>query len=308
MSKTDQLFRTVCLACASLIGLLMLSIFIQLGINSGDAWSRFGIGFLWSDSWDPVAKEYGALPNILGTPLTTVIALVLALPLSFVSAMYVVDSPPWVNRTLSQAMDLLAAIPSVIYGMWGLFVLAPLMQEYVQPFLAETLGLEKVPVISAILGKDYNGFGFLTAGLILALMILPYMSAIMRDVFKMTPPMLRESAFGIGCTKLEAARDVIVKYGIRGILGGVFIGLGRALGETMAVLFVIGNMMDMPHGIFSSGTTIAATLANNFAEADGLQRSTLFALGLILLIMSFGIQVFAQYYLFATGAKRGEEH
>lgn len=308
MSKTDQLFRTVCLACASLIGLLMLSIFIQLGINSGDAWSRFGIGFLWSDSWDPVAKEYGALPNILGTLLTTVIALVLALPLSFVSAMYVVDSPPWVNRTLSQAMDLLAAIPSVIYGMWGLFVLAPLMQEYVQPFLAETLGLEKVPVISVILGKDYNGFGFLTAGLILALMILPYMSAIMRDVFKMTPPMLRESAFGIGCTKLEAARDVIVKYGIRGILGGVFIGLGRALGETMAVLFVIGNMMDMPHGIFSSGTTIAATLANNFAEADGLQRSTLFALGLILLIMSFGIQVFAQYYLFATGAKRGEEH
>ena len=307
MFKTDQLFKAVCLACASLIGLLMLGIFIQLGINSGETWSRFGLGFLWSESWDPVTEEYGALPNILGTILTTVIALVLALPLSFVAAMFVVDAPPWINKSLSQAMDLLAAIPSVIYGMWGLFVLAPLMQDYVQPFLAETLGLAEIPVFSAILGPDYNGFGFLTAGLILSLMILPYMSAIMRDVFKMTPPMLRESAFGVGCTKLEAARDVVVKYGIRGILGGVFIGLGRALGETMAVLFVIGNMMEMPNGIFSSGTTIAATLANNFAEADGLQRSTLFALGLILLTMSFAIQVFAQYYLYATSAKRGEE-
>lgn len=307
MFKTDKIFKIVCLGCASLIGLLMLGVFIQLGVNSADAWDKFGIGFLWSEEWDPVDNKYGAWPNIAGTLMTTTVALAIALPLSFVSALYLVEAPGWVNKTLSQAIDLLAAIPSVIYGMWGLFVLAPLMQEYVQPFLADTLGLAHLPVVGWLLGKDYNGFGFLTAGLILSLMILPYMCAIMRDVFKMTPPMLRESAYGVGCTKWEAAKDVIVKYGIRGILGGVFIGLGRALGETMAVLFVIGNMMEMPEGLFSSGTTIAATLANNFAEAEGLQKSTLFALGLILLAMSFGIQVFAQYYLHATSAKRGEE-
>lgn len=307
MFKTDKIFKIVCLGCASLIGLLMLGVFIQLGVNSADTWDKFGIGFLWSEEWDPVDDKYGAWPNIAGTLMTTGVSLAIALPLSFVSALYLVEAPGWVNKTLSQAIDLLAAIPSVIYGMWGLFVLAPLMQEYVQPFLADTLGLAQMPVFGWLLGEDYNGFGFLTAGLILSLMILPYMCAIMRDVFRMTPPMLRESAYGVGCTKWEAAKDVIVKYGIRGILGGVFIGLGRALGETMAVLFVIGNMMEMPEGLFSSGTTIAATLANNFAEADGLQKSTLFALGLILLAMSFGIQVFAQYYLHATSAKRGEE-
>ena len=305
----DSWFKTFCLGCACLVGLLMLGFFVQLAVNSSEAWSQFGFGFLWSGEWDPVAEKFGALPSIAGTLLTTIIALAVALPLSFVSALYLTDAPPAVGRILSQAIDLLAAIPSVIYGMWGLFVLAPLMQDYVQPFFAETLDLENVPVLGALLVGDYgfSGFGFFTAGLILALMILPYVCAIMRDVFKMTPAVLRESAYGIGCTKWECAKDIVVKYGIRGLLGGVFIGLGRALGETMAVLFVIGNMMEVPTALFDSGTTIAATLANNFAEADGLQRSALFALGLILLAMSFGIQVLAQYYLQLTSAKRGEK-
>lgn len=305
----DSFFKTFCLGCACLIGLLMLSFFVQLFVNSNEAWMQFGFGFLTSTEWDPVAEKFGALPSIAGTLLTTAIALAVALPLAFVSALYLTDAPPLLGRVLSQAIDLLAAIPSVIYGMWGLFVLAPIMQDYVQPFLAETLDLENVPVLGGYLVGEYgfNGFGFFTAGLILALMILPYICAIMRDVFKMTPSVLRESAYGIGCTKWECAKDIVMQYGIRGILGGVFIGLGRALGETMAVLFVIGNIMDVPAALFDSGTTIAATLANNFAEADGLQRSALFALGLVLLAMSFGIQVFAQYYLHFTSAKRGEK-
>lgn len=306
MQRTDRYFRIFCLGCAALSGLLMLGIFIQLGLHSAAAWQKFGIGFLSSSEWDPAQELYGAWPNIAGTLLTTALALIIALPLSFVAALFLAETPGWLARPLSQGVDLLAAIPSVIYGMWGLFILAPLMQEHVQPFLAETLGLSRMPGGRWLLGADYNGFGFLTAGVILSLMILPYMSAIMRDVFSMTPPMLRESAYGLGCTRWETTRDVVVRYGIRGILGGVFIGMGRALGETMAVLFVIGNMMETPQGVFSSGTTIAATLANNFAESDGIQQSSLFALGLILLLMSFGIQAAAQYYLHLTSAKRGE--
>lgn len=300
--KTDSLFKKICLVCAGTIGALMLAFFVQLFISSFDIWREFGLGFLISEEWNPVDNRYGALPSIAGTLLTTAIALAIALPLAFACALYLTDARPAIGATLGHAIDLLAAIPSVIYGMWGLFVLAPLMQEYVQPFMVDTLHLGKIPFI----GDEFNGFGIFTAGLILAIMILPYISAIMRDVFQMTPPMLRESAFGVGCTKWETAKDVVLKYGIRGILGGVFIGLGRALGETMAVLFVIGNMMEMPENIFSGSTTIASTLANNFAEADGMQRSALFALGLILLAMSFGIQVLAQYYLHASAAKRGE--
>lgn len=306
MQRTDQYFKRFCQFCAALAGLLMLGIFLQLCLHSAEAWQRFGPGFLWSDEWDPARDLYGAWPNIAGTLLTTALALLISIPLSFVAALFLTEVPGWLGKPLSQGVDLLAAIPSVIYGMWGLFVLAPLMQEYVQPFLADTLGLLSLPGGTWLLGEDYNGFGFLTAGVILALMILPYMSAIMRDVFRMTPPMLRESAYGVGCTRWETTRDVVVRYGIRGILGGIFIGMGRALGETMAVLFVIGNIMETPSGLFSSGTTIAATLANNFAEADGLQKSALFALGLILLLLSFGIQVSAQYYLHLTGARRGE--
>ena len=234
----------------------------------------------------------------------------LAIPLALAVALFITEVPDWLSHPLSHCIDLLAAIPSVIYGMWGLFVLVPLMQEQVQPFLAETLGLIHLPGGAWLLGEEGygSGFGFLTAGVILALMVLPYISAVMRDVLRMTPPMLRESAYGLGCTRLEVTRDVVARYGIRGIIGGIFIGLGRALGETMAVLFVIGNLMESPAGLYSCGTTIAATLANNFAEATGLQQSALFALGLVLLLMSFGIQLLTRYYLGRTAARRGENH
>ncbi len=298
----DRHFRRLCFAAAALTVVLLGAFLVQLGVGAYPALREFGIGSLTGTEWDPVANRYGALPAITGTLLTTVLALALALPPAFVTALALVDAPRAVGEVLSQALDLLAAIPSVIYGMWGLFVLVPLMQEVVQPFLSETLRLGRIPFF----GTDGNGFGFLTASLILALMILPYISAVMRNVFRMTPPMLRESAYGIGCTRWETARDIVMRYGIRGLLGGVFIGLGRALGETMAVLFVIGNLVELPENLYAGGTTIAATLANNFAEADGILRSVLFALGLILLLLSLGVQIFAQYYLALTGAKRGE--
>lgn len=307
MFKSDSLFKWLCLVSASIIGILMLGFFIQLTVSSSEIWQTYGLGFLVSRDWDPVNDHYGALPSIVGTLVTTAISLLIALPLAFSAALYLVDARPLVGEILGHAIDLLAAIPSIIYGMWGLFVLAPLMQDYVEPFLVETLKLNTLPVVGKYVGSDYNGFGLLTAGIILSIMILPYICAILRDVFLMTPPMLRESAYGIGCTKWETAKDIILRYGIRGILGAVFIGLGRALGETMAVLFVIGNIMDMPENLLSGATTIASTLANNFPEADGLQRSALFALGLVLLVMSFSIQILAQYYLHATSAKRGEE-
>ena len=308
MRYTDTIFRTICQSGAVLALLLVVGLLGQLCIHSADAWQHFGLSFLWGENWDPAVDDYGALPHILGTLLTTFIALLLAIPLSFAVALTITETPDWLNRPLSHGVDLLAAIPSVIYGMWGLFVLVPLMQDYVQPFLSETLGLIHLPGGEWLLGEEGcgSGFGFLSAGVILALMVLPYMCAVMRDVFRMIPPMLRESAYGLGCTRLEVTRDVVARYGIRGIIGGIFIGMGRALGETMAVLFVIGNLMESPAGLYSCGTTIAATLANNFAEATGLQQSALFALGLVLLVMSFGIQLITRYYLRLTGAKRGE--
>lgn len=301
--KSDSVFKTACLCCGAVMLLLMAGFFIQLLWAGSEAWSKFGLEFLISSSWDPAAEKFGALPSIIGTLVTTSIALLIALPLAFAAALFIVDAPKKIGMVLGYAVDLLTAIPSVIYGMWGLFVLAPLMQQYVQPFMVNTLHLDKLPFVNS----NFNGFGLFTAGVILSVMILPYICAVLRDVLQMTPAVLKEAAYGIGCTKLEASKDIILRYGIRGVLGGIFIGLGRALGETMAVLFVIGNMMTMPKGIFDSATTISSTLANNFAEADGMQRSVLFALGVILLLMCLAIQIVSQWFLHATRAKRGEK-
>ncbi len=299
----DRMFMILTLLCTFIPLVVAAGFFILLGGSSSEAFRTFGFKFILSTQWDPVQQLYGALPAISGTLVTTVIAVGIAAPLGFITALFLVNAPKWLGYPLSQALDLLAAIPSIIYGMWGLFVLAPVMQDYIQPFLADTLCLGKVPFF----GEDYNGFGFLTAGLILALMILPYICAVMRDVFRMTPAPLQEAAYGIGCTSWEVASHIILRYGIRGIFGAVFIGLGRALGETMAVLFVIGGVAELPTSLFGSGTTIAATLANNFNEADGLLRSVLFALGLILMLLSLSVQAVAQLYLKNMDRKRGEK-
>ena len=299
----DRTFMIVTLLCAWIPLAAAVGFLILLGGNSIEAFRTFGLRFIFSSQWDPVQQLYGALPAISGTLVTTVIAIGIAAPLGFITALFLTNAPPWLGQPLSQALDLLAAIPSIIYGMWGLFVLVPVMQDYVQPFLADTLHLKSVPLF----GNDYNGFGFLTAGLILALMVLPYICAVMRDVFRMTPAPLKEAAYGIGCTSWEVASSIVLRYGIRGIFGAVFIGLGRALGETMAVLFVIGGTAGLPSSLFGSGTTIAATLANNFNEADGLLRSVLFALGLILMLLSLSVQAAAQLYLKNMDKKRGEK-
>ncbi|MDD2404447.1 MAG: phosphate ABC transporter permease subunit PstC [Victivallaceae bacterium] len=291
----DRVFKYTAIAGAIPVLLLMVGFLIQLCWNAWPAFREFGFNFLISVKWDPVAGEYGALPAITGTITTTAIALAIAIPLSFTTALFLVDAPGWLGTPLSHAIDLLAAIPSIIYGMWGLFVLIPFMQLYIQPRLAW------IP----FMGEDYNGFGFATSGLILALMIMPFICAIMRDVFRMVPSVLREAVHGIGATRWETAFDVTMRYGKRGLLGGIFVGLGRAVGETMAVLFVIGNIHELPRTLFGSGTTIASTLAANFAEAEGMFRSVLFALGLVLLLMSFGVQIVAQWWLIYAVKKSG---
>ncbi|MDD5699041.1 MAG: phosphate ABC transporter permease subunit PstC [Victivallaceae bacterium] len=300
----DRLFRVLTAGAAWLAMLLLVGLVGQLFYCAMPAVRRFGFRFLVASEWDPVNNIYGALPAVTGTLVTTAIAIVIAVPISFIVAMYLVESAPhWLSVPISHTLDLLAAIPSIIYGMWGLFVFVPFMQTYIQPLLADRLGLKHL----AFFGPEYNGFGFLTAGIILALMILPFICAVMRDVFRLVPNVLRESAFGAGATHWEVTYDIALKYGARGLLGAVFLGLGRAVGETMAILFVIGNVQNLPRSLFGSGTTIAATLANNFGEAEGILKSSLFELGLILLLTALGIQVLAQLWLNRIRKQMGEQ-
>jgi phosphate transport system permease protein len=300
---SDRIFKLITLLCALLVVALMGGFLIQLFWYSMPSIKQFGFSFLISTEWDPVKNIFGALPSIIGTFITTFIAVIIAVPISFIVAMFLIESAPWYIKTpVSYALDLLAAIPSIIFGMWGLFVFVPFMQDYIQPFLAESLHLKSIPIF----GDAYNGFGFLTAGLILALMILPFICAVMRDVFAMVPAVLKESAFGAGATSWEVAMGITMKYGARGMLGALFLGLGRAVGETMAVLFIIGNSQNLSYSLFAGGTTIAATLANNFAEADGIFMSSLFELGLILLAISFFIQIIGQLWLNQVSRTMGE--
>lgn len=275
--STDTVFKSICFAGVTAGLLLAVALIAELGFASAGIWKAEGIKFIFSADWDPSSGTFGAGGAIVGTLATTALALVIAVPLAFAAALFVNDAPPWANRPLAHALDLLAAIPSVIYGMWGLFVLCPLLQD----------GL-------AALGIETTGFGLLPAALVLALMVLPYISAVMRDVLAQAPVALAESAMGVGCTRWEAVWHVIVRSQRRGIIGGILIGLGRALGETMAVLFVCGGVNAIPTGLFDGCTTIAATLANDFAEADGLHKSALFGLGAVLLVLEFGIQIITQ--------------
>jgi phosphate transport system permease protein len=278
----------------------MVGFFIQLFRQAIPAMGKFGFSFLISTNWDPVKLDFGAAPAIFGTLLTSAIALGTAVPLSFILAMFLVETAPqWLSRIMETAIDMLAAIPSIIYGMWGLFVLVPIM-ETLRNFVCKTMGLEKFSIFSG-----NGGFSYLTAGLVLSLMILPFICAVMRDVLRMTPPVLKESAYGIGATTSEVTFHITMRYGMQGMTGAVFLGLGRAVGETMAVLFVIGNVPKVTASLFAPGTTIASQLANDFGEAEGIFQSTLFELGLILLSMSFLIQVAGQLWLNRVRASSG---
>ncbi len=289
----DPLFRWVTAAAATLVLLLVLGIGVELTRHATRSMEAFGLGFLTSEAWNPAKSQFGAAASIYGTLISTLIALLLAVPMSLVIALFLVElAPPRVSRIVGQGIELLAAIPSIIYGMWGLFVLAPVMSEHVQPAMGGALGslpLFKGPPL---------GIGLLTAGVILALMILPFVTAVMRDVFQMVPGVLKESAYGMGATTWEVTRQVTLPFGIHGLTGAVFLGLGRAIGETMAVTFVIGNRHHISSSLFSSGTSIASTLANEFTEAaEPLYRSALVELGFVLLLITLGVQVVAQLWL-----------
>ncbi len=278
--SVDRLFKSICFAGVAAGLVLAVALILELGFASAPVWKESGLKFIFSSEWDPGTGVFGAGGAIVGTLATTIVALVIAVPLAFAAALFVNAAPPSISKPLAHALDLLAAIPSVIYGMWGLFVLCPLLQE----------GF-------AAVGIETTGFGLLAASLVLALMVLPYVSAVMRDVLAQAPVALEESAMGVGCTRWEAVWDVLVKSQRRGIVGGILIGLGRALGETMAVLFVCGGVNALPTGLLDGCTTIAATLANDFAEADGLHKSALFGLGAVLLALEFGIQVITQFLI-----------
>jgi len=301
----DFLFHKLTLSFALLVLLVLAGIILSLATGAWPALKQFGPAFLTTVEWDPVNDNYGALIAIVGTLATSVIALLIAFPLSFGIAVFLTEiCPVWLRRPLGTAVELLAGVPSIIYGMWGLFVFAPFFGDHVQPFLSSTLG--QLPMIGKLFSGPNMGIGILAAGLILAVMIIPFIASVMRDVFEVVPPVLKESAYGLGCTKWEVVRKVVLPYTKNGVVGGVMLGLGRALGETMAVTFVIGNAHKLSWSLFAAGNSIASTLANEFAEAEsGLHVSSLFALGLILFVITFIVLAAAKLMLAGMQRKEG---
>ena len=300
----DFLFHKVTLLFSVLVLLALAGILVSLLVSAWPAFHKFGIGFIWRVEWDIINEEFGAMIAIYGTLVSSVIALLLAVPLAFGIAVFLTETCPlWLRRPLGTAIELLAAVPSIIYGMFGLFIFAPLFAEYGQPALQSTLG--QMPLIGPLFGGAMNGIGLLAAGIILAFMILPFIAAVMRDVFEIVPPILRESAYGLGCTTGEVVRYIVLPYTQKGVIGGIMLGLGRALGETMAVTFVIGNSQRLSESLFAPGTSIASTLANEFGEADDFHLSTLFALGFLLFVITFLVLSIAKIMILRSEKAQG---
>ncbi|MGO4440633.1 phosphate ABC transporter permease subunit PstC [Rhizobium sp. RAF56] len=292
----DRIFYFMTLGSAVLVVLLLLAILAVLVIDALPTFQAFGLSFLWGTKWSVPADIYGAVPAVVGTLVSSVIAMLIAVPLGIGIAIFLTElCPGSLRRPISTAIELLAGVPSIIYGIVGLFILVPLMQTYILPFLIMTVG--QAPVIGPLFQPPAPGVGLLTASLVLAVMILPFITAISRDVFGTVPPMLRESAYGLGMTTWEVARNILIPYTRRGLVGGIMLGLGRALGETMAVTFVVGSVSRLQASIISPGTTISAQIANNFGDADGLQFSSLMALGLLLFVLSFGVLALARWMI-----------
>ena len=293
----DVAFRQVTRAAAFGVLLLLGAVIASLIQGSLPALRAFGFSFLTTDRWNPVTEKFGALAPIYGTLITSIIAMLIAVPVGLMIAFFLTElCPQWLRRPIGIAIELLAGIPSIIYGIWGLFVFAPILQDTLQPFLINTLG--NVPWIGPLFAGPPYGIGMLTAGLILTIMVLPFVTAISRDVFEAVPAVLKEAAYGVGCTTWEVVRYVVLPYTRVGVIGGVMLGLGRALGETMAVTFVIGNAHRISASLLAPGTTISATIANEFTEAVGdLYTSSLIALGLILFVITLIVLAAARYLL-----------
>ena len=301
----DVVFRHITRAAALAVLIILGGIIVSLVLGSLPALRTFGVSFLYQEVWNPVTEQFGAIAPIYGTIVTSLIAMLIAVPVGLFIALFLTElCPMWLRRPIGIAIELLAGIPSIIYGIWGLFVFAPFLQQYVQPFLIELFG--NIPLLSILFAGPPYGIGIFTAGLILAIMVLPFITSISRDVFEAVPPVLKEAAYGLGCTTWEVARYVVLPYTRVGVVGGIMLGLGRALGETMAVTFVIGNAHRISGSLLAPGTTISATIANEFTEAVGdLYTSALIALGLILFVITFIVLAIARLLLLRLNARVG---
>ncbi len=304
----DQLFGWAAKGAAWLTLLLLVGILLSLVAGAWPAISKYGLGFLTSTTWDPVKNEYGGLVMIYGTLATSLIALVIAVPVSFGIALFLTElSPAWLKRPLGTAIELLAAVPSIVYGMWGLLVFGPILATYVQQPLQNAFG--SVPYLGALVSGPPVGIGILSAGIILAIMIIPFIASVMRDVFDVTPVMLKESAYALGSTTWEVVFKVVLPYTKAGVVGGIMLGLGRALGETMAITFVIGNFNQLDSlSLFQAANSITSALANEFAEAaEGLHQAALIYLGLVLFFITFVVLALSKLMLAQLQKGEGEK-
>ncbi|MGE5269718.1 MAG: phosphate ABC transporter permease subunit PstC [Thiohalocapsa sp.] len=301
----DVAFRGLTQFFALVVLLILGGVILSLVVGGWPALRQFGLGFVVGQGWNPVTENFGALPAIYGTLVTSTIAMLIGIPVAFGVALFITElCPLWLKRPLATMIELLAAIPSIIYGIWGLFVFAPFVQETIEPALINTLG--NIPGFGRLFAGPPLGIGVLTAGFILAIMVLPFISSIMRDVFETVPPVLKESTYALGATTTEVVWRVVLPYTRVGVVGGILLGLGRALGETMAVTFVIGNSHHIHASILQPGTTISASLANEFTEAVGdLYLSSLIALGLILFVITFIVLAIAKIMLIRLERQKG---
>jgi phosphate transport system permease protein len=302
---SDNFFRHLTQACALIVLLILTGVIASLIKGSAPAFQAFGLGFFTNQIWNPVTEKFGGAAPIYGTIVTSAIAMAIAVPLGIGIAIFLTElCPPALRRPIGTAIELLAGIPSIIFGIWGLFIFAPFLQQYLQPFVIALFA--NVPVMNSLFAGPPYGIGILTASLILAIMVLPFVASISRDVFDTVPPMLKESAYGIGCTTWEVIWNVVIPYTRVGVIGGVMLGLGRALGETMAVTFVIGNAHKISASLLAPGTTISASIANEFTEAVGdLYTSSLIALGLILFMITFVVLAIARIMLMRLEVQAG---
>jgi phosphate transport system permease protein len=302
----EGVFRGLVAGCAFFVLVSLVAAAFSMLAGGMPAFIRFGLGFFYSTVWDPVHHNFGALVPIYGTVVTSALAMLIAVPVSFGIAVFLTEvAPGWLRGPVASAIELLAGIPSIIYGMWGLFVFAPFMSNWVEPWVSDNLGA--LPGIGALFDGPPIGIGMLTGGIILAIMVIPFISSVMRDVFSLVPAPLREAAFGVGATRWEVVRGVVLPYTRAAVVGGIFLGLGRALGETMAVTFVLGNVHDFNISLLQPGTSIAATIANEFTEADSdIYRSSLLALGFILFVVTFIVLAISKLMLIRLANRQGQ--
>jgi phosphate transport system permease protein len=304
-ARADRNFRFLVTGAGLLVLVSLVAAALSMLWGGREAFAKFGLEFLWRDAWDPVLQDFGARVPIYGTLVTSIIALLIAVPVSFGIAMFLTEiAPRWVRGPVSTAIELLAGIPSIIYGMWGLFVLVPYLAENVYPWFNDNLG--QWPVIGAVFSGPPLGLGMGTAGLVLAIMVIPFISSVMREVFLTVPNRLKESAYALGSTRWEVVWNIVLPYTRSAVIGGIFLGLGRALGETMAVTFVLGNAHFMTISLLEPGNSIAATIANEFAEADSpMYLSSLIALGFVLFLVTFVVLTIARLMLRQLDKRKG---